>query len=79
MSRKIKDAPVTAPFSSRRGEVVSETAIDVPSLRTRVVAELVTDLPALVLARMKIISPVRSLGMSRPMDLPTIFVPRARW
>ena len=48
------------------------TGNTVSSLRTRRVSKGSTSKPALILARMALISPVRSPGLSRSMDVPSI-------
>ena len=63
-SRAIVDAPTivlfASPFPSWIGETVSETRIVVPSFRSRLVSRCSTCWPALILARMSVISSVRS-------------------
>jgi PAS domain S-box-containing protein len=71
-SRVIEDAPTTAPSASRIGETVSKTGNTVPSFRTRTVSKCSTSKPALTLARLELISPVRSSGLSWSMDWPSI-------
>jgi len=68
----IADAPMTAPSASRIGETANETEKTAPSFRTRMVWRCSTCWPALILARMVSISPVRSLGHRSSMDLPMI-------
>src|SRR5664279_2634099 len=68
----VVDAPMIAPSASRIGETVNETGRAVPSLRIRMVWRCSMCWPALILARMVSISPVRSLGQRTSMDLPMI-------
>ena len=72
MSRVMVDAPTTAPSASRIGETVSKTGNTVPSFRERRVSKGSTSWPALILARMEMVSSVRPSGLSRSMDVPSI-------
>ena len=71
-SRAMVDTPMTVPSASRTGEMVSETGNTVPSFRTRIEAKVSACWLAMTVARLASSSPVRSLGLSRLMDLPTI-------
>ena len=64
------DAPTITPLLFLMGEIVTDTSICLPSLRTRSVSKCSTLSPHAIRARMSDSSFARSLGKSIPMNLP---------
>jgi hypothetical protein len=71
MSRAIFEAPTITPLLSLTGEMVAETLIFLPSLRTRTVSRCSTLSPRRIRARMSGSSLTHSGGNSISIGLPT--------
>ena len=70
MSRPTTAAETIRPCESLTGEIVSETVINAPSLRTRSVSKWTIDSPPNTFSRMSRCSPARCGGSMIPIDRP---------